>query len=73
MAKTIKVATITRLERIIAASKVPCGTYPGANRARVFKDRKKEANRRCRREARRALGRGVDAVIKPDVDSRDVS
>jgi hypothetical protein len=33
----------------IAALRVRKGTYPGQNRARVFRDRKKEANRKaCR-------------------------
>jgi hypothetical protein len=45
----IKIATITKTERILAATKVAVGTYPGQNRARTFKDRKKEARRKaCR-------------------------
>jgi len=45
----IKIKTITRLDRIRIQAKVPCGTYPGANRARKFVDRKKEARRKaCR-------------------------
>ena len=49
MAKKHHIATISRIERILAAAKVACGTYPGANRARTFADRKKEARRKaCR-------------------------
>lgn len=51
MAKKKKhhVATISRLERILARSKAPVGTFPGMNRARTFTDRKKEARRKaCR-------------------------
>lgn len=47
MAKTT--TTITKLESIKMRTKFACGTYPGANRARKFKDRKKEARRKaCR-------------------------
>lgn len=48
MAKTPKKLTKLELIRLHARATAP-GTYPGQNRARVFKDRKKEANRRaCR-------------------------
>jgi len=48
MSKTI-IKTITRVERILAAAKAPCGTYPGANRSRKFVDRKHKANKQaCR-------------------------
>lgn len=49
MSKTIKIKTMTREERILARTKVAIGTYPGQNRARTFRDRRKEANRKaCR-------------------------
>ena len=49
MAKTTKIGTLTKLELIKARTKVPCGTFPGQNRARKFKNRKKDANKKaCR-------------------------
>ena len=38
-------AQMTREERIVARTKPACGTYPGANRARTFVDRKHKANK----------------------------
>ncbi len=44
---------ITREERILANAKAPVGTFPGMGRARKFKDRKREANRKaCRGKVR---------------------
>ena len=51
MASKIKTPKLpqTRAERILARPKVATGTYPGQNRARVFVDRKKKANKnKCR-------------------------
>ena len=45
MAKKQIIATISRVERIIASTKVACGTFPGANRSRKFKNRKKHASK----------------------------
>ena len=44
MAKQV-IKTISRIEAILAAAKAPCGTFPGANRSRKFKNRKKQANK----------------------------
>lgn len=38
-------AQMTREERILARPKAAIGTYPGANRARTFVDRKHKANK----------------------------
>ena len=47
--KVKKPPTLTRTEKILQRLKVPCGTFPGMNRARTFADRKKKANRNaCR-------------------------
>jgi len=52
MARKVKIPKLpqTKAEKVLARPKVACGTYPGQNRARRFKDRKKEANRKaCRK------------------------
>lgn len=42
-------AQMSRTERLLARPKAACGTYPGANRARTFVDRKHKANKNaCR-------------------------
>ena len=39
----------TKAERILSKPKPAIGTYPGQNRSRKFKDRKKDKNKRaCR-------------------------
>ena len=49
MAKKEILGTITKEERILARQKIAVGCFPGMNRARVFKDRRKEANKQaCR-------------------------
>lgn len=46
-------AQMTREERILARPKAAIGTYPGANRARTFADRKHKANKNaCRGRVR---------------------
>ena len=48
--KPKKPQPLTRIEKILLRTRVAIGTYPGQNRARTFKDRKKDANKKaCRK------------------------